>query len=434
MVRAWFRSKTLRVAMGVVAIGLAAFVVGRLSDASSSGKARLPVGAGTPAISLGDWHGLVLASDGSLWSWGSDYMGWPVLGSGTGKPMDHSTSLRRIGNDTNWVSISAAADHNLAIRADGTLWSWGRNAHGGGVRPAAVAVPAPAAPGNDWKQAAAGGQHSLALKKDGTLWAWGNNWAGRLGIASTNGSAVPEQVGTDTNWTRVWAGSVASMAMRSDGSLWCWGDLPSTNSNHPLTTVPGPTRFSPDTNWVDAGIANDTIFAIKAEGTLWAWGSQADLFTEGIGPQQNGVPRRVGTNDDWKAISTCLGGWWWSPGLVKKDGSLWLMETFHHRAGRPYPPVRFRREAFRGKYLAYTGAACLQGVPGPHLGIGVALTANGEVWTWGHILGEPPSFRDRALAVGARFLNILPLRQKIRRPLPYPAFSAREVPWQLRIE
>jgi hypothetical protein len=96
--------------------------------------------------------------------------------------------------------------------------------------------------------------------------------------------------------------------------------------------------------------------------------------------------------------------------------------------------VRFRREAFRGQYLAYTGAACLQAFPGPDLGIGVAVTANGEVWTWGHILGEPPSFKDRALAVGVRLVNYLPMRKKIPARMLYPALPSREEPWQLRHE
>ena len=57
------------------------------------------MGNGTPAISLGERHGLILASDGSLWSWGSDFLGWPVLGLGNVAPQ---TRLRRVGNETNW--------------------------------------------------------------------------------------------------------------------------------------------------------------------------------------------------------------------------------------------------------------------------------------------------------------------------------------------
>src|SRR5207249_1875758 len=80
------------------------------------GRPRLPVGAGTPAIGVQGAHGVILASDGSLWSWGANADGWPVLGLGK---ITNQPSLRRIGNETNWVSIAVGEDHTLAIKSDG---------------------------------------------------------------------------------------------------------------------------------------------------------------------------------------------------------------------------------------------------------------------------------------------------------------------------
>src|SRR2546423_5053229 len=166
---------------------------------------KLPVGNGHPAISLGATHGLILASDGSLWSWGSDFLGWPVLGLGR---LKNQSSLHRVGNAT-WISIAAGTSHNLAVKSDGTLWAWGENICGqlgDGTKAPFQNRPVLSAPGNQWKQAAAGGSHTIALKRDGTVWAWGNNWAGQLGIGSTIASAVAQQVGAATNWPKVWAG------------------------------------------------------------------------------------------------------------------------------------------------------------------------------------------------------------------------------------
>src|SRR5437660_727678 len=70
------------------------------ADSPASGNLKLPVGNGVPAIALGERHGLILASDGSLWSWGSDFLGWPVLGQTNSTK--HAT-LYRIGDDTNWL-------------------------------------------------------------------------------------------------------------------------------------------------------------------------------------------------------------------------------------------------------------------------------------------------------------------------------------------
>jgi alpha-tubulin suppressor-like RCC1 family protein len=148
--------------IGTVAVLIALTVTfGGISDAGST---RLPVGNGPPAIALGERHGLILASDGSLWSWGSEFVGWPVLGLGSNTLK--STRLQRIGSGTSWVGISAGDAHNLAVKSDGTLWTWGEPVP---ITRFAIYSPIPAAPGNDWKQAAAGGNVSIGLKTNGTL-------------------------------------------------------------------------------------------------------------------------------------------------------------------------------------------------------------------------------------------------------------------------
>ena len=95
-----------------------------LRYSSERGRLKRPVGQRPPAISLGFSHGLILASDGSLWTWGDEELDWPVLGLGT---IRTQRELRRIGNETNWVSVSAGEYHNFAVKDDGTLWAWGGN-------------------------------------------------------------------------------------------------------------------------------------------------------------------------------------------------------------------------------------------------------------------------------------------------------------------
>ncbi len=403
-----------RVALGVFVVA----VIGLLTWEGLPGRGlRLPVGDRAPAISLGERHGLILASDGSLWSWGSDFLGWPVLG--LGKRTNRSTCLRRIGQETNWVGIAAGTDHNLAVKSDGTLWTWGESVQGRHSRMTAIAAPVPAAPGNDWKQAAAGGVHSVALKRDGTLWAWGNNWAGSVGIASTNGSSAPVQVGSATNWIKVWARGLATLALQSDGSLWYWGENPIWALAQQGDQLFVPTRVSPDTNWVDVGFGANTILAIKSDGTLWAWGQQGHVYTGNSDPATEGTPTRVGTDSDWRSISDCTG--WWCHGLTKKDGSLWLMDASDGRPNgpqSPYKPVRFRRVEFQKDYAAYAAGGVHAAAPGVHGPIGVVLTRNGEVWTWGMVLGDPQTLKGRL--------------ESLLAGLAYPAPVFREKPWQLR--
>jgi alpha-tubulin suppressor-like RCC1 family protein len=430
---AWPRLKTAAVAGAAILLvtSIAILVTTSPASLSNKGRLRLPVGNGTPAISLGERHGLILASDGSLWSWGSDWLGRPVLGLGN---VTAQTRLRRIGDDTNWVSIAAAAAHNLAIRSDGTLWAWGDNSHGQfgvgtvGRQNAMANTPVHAAPGNDWKQAAAGGMHSVALKNDGTLWAWGYNRAGSLGTGSTNSSLVPVQVGSATNWIKVWTESLDNVAMQSDGSLWYWGENPDPAFPQGTGAILIPTRVSPDTNWVDVGFGLWTVFAIKSDGTLWAWGRYAHVYTGAQDESLDATPSRVGTNSDWQTIPAC--GGWWCLGLTKKDGSLWFVNpsaSQRYGPSSPYEVVQFSRVELQKDVVAYAAGdagAAVRSVKAP---IGVALTSDGEVWTWGLVLGDPRSLGNRLQYRAIQVANRLGYKGKP--PVATPVIH--QTPWRL---
>jgi len=60
-------------------------------------------------------------------------------------------------------------------------------------------------------------------------------------------------------------------------------------------------------------------------------------------------------------------------------------------------------------------------------GIGVVLTRDGEVWTWGMVFGERP-FQDRLW----RFYDEMAARFRVKAPWRTPTPIARREPWQLR--
>jgi hypothetical protein len=166
---------------------------------------------------------LALLSDGTLWAWGENlqlqlgtqstdsYVAVPTL---VPAPKDQQPG-------TQWVALAAGQDHSMALRSDGTLWTWGKNDHGQlGVgntslqlTPQQVPRPATAAPGTTWQQIAAGQQHSLALLSDGTLWAWGRNTEAQLGLNSAQDQPRPVQEFTRGHWTQIAGGETHSLAL-----------------------------------------------------------------------------------------------------------------------------------------------------------------------------------------------------------------------------
>lgn len=292
--------------------------------AAPQGKSarKLPTGGIKPSVAVGDNHGVILASDGSLWTWGGSSFGWQVLGFGTA--IRTQACLRRIGTENDWVNVAVGGSTTLALKSNGTLWAWGENLSGqlgDGTKARERASPVRSVPGTDWKQVATAGPHSVALKKDGTLWSWGNNWGGQLGDGTTNHTRTPVQVGSSTNWTKIWANLIENVGQQIDGSLWYWGwDYSHSKKG---SSIPAPTRISPDTNWVDVGMGDRMVFAIKSDGTLWAWGREAHLFTGATNANANSSPMRVGADNDWRASAPFCQK---HPAFLKRDGSLWVFE------------------------------------------------------------------------------------------------------------
>lgn len=83
-----------------------------------------------------------------------------------------------------------------ALKADGTVWSWGHNGYGRlGIGTTTFSAVPVKVTGLTGARNVTGDQGSaFALKTDGTIWAWGNNLAGQLGNGTITNSSVPVQV------------------------------------------------------------------------------------------------------------------------------------------------------------------------------------------------------------------------------------------------
>lgn len=200
------------------------------------------------SVNAGFYHTAAIKTDNSLWIWG--YSQGNVLGGAAG----YSSPAPISG--LNWKMISCGFYHNAAIKTDGTLWTWGRNFEGqcatGTTGGADVNTPVTTVVGgNDWKTVACGSYHTIAIKNNGTLWTWGYNFYGQLGNNTSGTANVGSPITTvsgGTDWKSVGCGHHSSYGIKTDGRLWSWG----YNSEGQLMTNDKTNRSSPVTAYTGA--------------------------------------------------------------------------------------------------------------------------------------------------------------------------------------
>jgi alpha-tubulin suppressor-like RCC1 family protein len=189
---------------------------------------------------------IVMKSDGSVWDWGYNASG--ELGNGTTSNTDLPVQVLGPGGVGYLAPVAAIQGgelHNTALKANGTVWSWGFNKYGQlgdgstnwGNNTNLSTAPVQAFGLTNVRSLGGRGYHTLALKNDGTVWAWGCNDYGELGIgvafdggiiggnyALGQGTNIPVQVIGLTNPASLSAGGFFSLALMSNGTVMAWGE------------------------------------------------------------------------------------------------------------------------------------------------------------------------------------------------------------------
>ena len=148
---------------------------------------------------------IALLEDRTVWTWGSNIHYLLGIGStdeyNTKRVYPQNVEIDGGGNLTNVIAISIGNGRAAALKADGTVWCWGAYALGDGTpnsRTRAVQVKTSASEFlNDVIAISSGGDHTLALKSDGSVWSWGSNSSGQVGTGNRNTPqlyAVPVQM------------------------------------------------------------------------------------------------------------------------------------------------------------------------------------------------------------------------------------------------
>ena len=224
-------------------------------------------------LAVGNFYVLALAEDGTVWGWGEDDNGH--IGVGTAF-VEYNEPVQTHNLD-NVESIYTNSRSSHALKADGTLWSWGNNRHGVlglGTDADYISEPQQVQGINNIQQVDVTYWHVLALADDGTVWSWGRNEQGQLGDGTETNRNEPYHVAELSGVEKVGVTPTSSYAFKEDGTIWSWGN----NFNSNLGDGSNERRTSP----VQVQNINDAIFfmpmrrgglVIRMDSSIWAWGA-----------------------------------------------------------------------------------------------------------------------------------------------------------------
>lgn len=218
--------------------------------------------------------------------------------------------------DTN-VQVAAGNSVSYAITEDGSLWEWGAKC---GTRLAGNAAPKKIL--SDIVSVSTSGEasfdestpevwtHTLAVAKDGSLYGWGCNSFGQITGTYPSNYEESTNIGEPTfmigNIKQASAGGGLSAAVTTSGALIVWGG--DYSEEDPSSRV-----IKTDVAAVEVGSGiNKILFVLNPDGTV----EVMNAVTRSAKKVMDGVQEIHGV-EGYNA--SCL--------ALKKDGSLWLIES-----------------------------------------------------------------------------------------------------------
>ncbi|MFN7139928.1 MAG: RCC1 domain-containing protein, partial [Limisphaerales bacterium] len=278
--------------------------------------------------------------------------------------------------------------HGVALREDGTLWSWGNNSVGqlgdgttlSRVEPDRVNL-------NDVIAVQSGSKHSVAVKSDGTVWTWGWNSSGQLGDGSTTQRLTPTHIpsatyvqgfpfpSTTTPLNKVKivdAKDTHTLVLTSDGAVAAWG-----SNNHGQLGVGQTFNYTSSPRWLGFGnvtgiaVGSRHSAAVRADGSVWVWGDNFYWQIDSVQVLSSNMPNK---KPELSGVIAVSAGHHYTAAL-KADGTIWSWGG--NNAG----------QMGNGSIGARSGIVKANGGSYKAVRSGLyhtlALKQDGTVWAWG---------------------------------------------------
>jgi alpha-tubulin suppressor-like RCC1 family protein len=267
--------------------------------------------------------GVAIKDDGTVWTWGGSATPTKLTSDGD---IDEATIIKvptLVKGISNVKSVASGQGFTLALKNDGTVWSWGVNRNGqlgDGTQTLADPVtyktvlnqdkytPVQVKNLTDVVAIAADWGTSFAVKKDGTLWAWGIMY--RKADGDIGYLIVPTQLHNYSDIVSVSLGWGNMVALKKDGTVWYSreGEAAQIDGISDIKQVAAGGQYS---------------YGVKNDGTVWFWGANGytEAMVGGKAMSDQTPPQKLEGIKDAIAIKATAGG----PLILKSDGTVWTL-------------------------------------------------------------------------------------------------------------
>lgn len=333
----------------------------------------------------------------TLYAWGSDASG--QLGDEKQQTVNSTKPLPVPAFAVKEATgIAAGANHSMAVTKDGAVYTWGRNNEGelglGNTKTDWKLTNTPhrvvKIDGTNYTGVWAGGNHSFALNQLGRTYAWGSNQASELGFASGTGmETLPQLVYSLGSTVKFAAGTSHTAAFLNADRIDTAGantvgqrGNPGFTGDNKFTqlyaawqiTQPAYEAYSGFTSFAAIAAGDNFTLALQKNGNVWGWGdngrgqltfaNSSQVIPKQIS-QLSGVTAIAAGSTHSLAATASGKVYAWGDNQYGQLGNL-------ASGAKVLTPVEI--PALAGKNVVQLAAGD---------GFSVALTANGDVYTWG---------------------------------------------------
>jgi alpha-tubulin suppressor-like RCC1 family protein len=308
-------------------------------------------------LALAPYTGLAYSSKGEVWEWGH----WFVRKNDIVKYRNKTPQLLQRPNE--FVSISASDNYYIALKKDGSVWSFGMDVkylNETGDLHSTLSVPQEVKGLSRIVKISAGQTVHAGLDKDGFVWAWRTN---------PDGETPPTKVPNIKDAVDISAANDDLIILTKDGSIWNRKELSGASLTKKAVKMEGIDNVA----FLSQGNNSSDVFAVKHDGTVWGWGANH----YGVVRPPTGIvsqPIKIEGLKDVISIRTVSE----HALALKKDGTVWTWGkssdylAFGDKSKRDYDLVPRQVEGL--KHITNIAAQYTYNM---------AVDEEGTLWSWG---------------------------------------------------